>query len=158
MEKVSKLVVRTIYINGMHWADGDGVCPLWNHAEDSYMKAQEFLEKHAKPILDQQVNPMPWEGVIGAPAAISCYSLLECIVGNHFRPYGGGVQHKLIAGARKEDYNLLTSVLNILYHKAGWSRWPGRYVQEEEERIIEFPLHTTDIAQALPYFAKCLKE
>jgi hypothetical protein len=153
---MAKLLVRTAYINGMHWADGDGVCPLWNDAERTYTNAQKFLEKHGKPILDQQVNPFPWEGVISAPAAVSCYSFLECIVGNHFRPYGGGVQHRMIVGGREEDYQRITHVINILHYESGWFRWPNSYLHVEEDRVIDFPLDTEDIVQALPYASRLL--
>jgi hypothetical protein len=128
--KMVKAYVRAIGVFGRQARISDKYdepsYPITNYeVERSYEGIEKFLSENATPVIDQQVNPLPYieDGIISGPNAGSIYTFNNCLVANCFESGNGfnfdGVYQCLVSASFKEED--IQKTFEALKREGDWS-------------------------------------
>ena len=154
---MSKILVKGIVLYGLYsriYDSTDEPRPL--DVERTYKTIDEFLRKKGQPIVPEMIRPLPFieDGFITSSAAVSFYTINNCLIANGFRPYFGRDAHIIQAATRLEDKLKIDETFNFLKIEAGW-QWI-KYWGDYDEKIINVPEQLRSIKELVSYIPKLL--
>jgi len=99
--------------------------------------------------------PFIEEGFITSSAAVSFYTINNCLIANGFRPYFDCDAHIIQVASRLEDKLKINETFDFLKIEAGW-QWIKYWGNYKNKKIINVPEQLRDIKELISYIPKLL--